>query len=42
MEIDEKDKIIDKEAEIVHAQKDINQKQEESIRRLTASKLIFP
>ncbi|WP_330169038.1 hypothetical protein [Bartonella grahamii] len=41
-EIDEKDKIIDKEAEIIRAQKDVIQKQEESIRRLTASKIIFP
>ncbi|WP_375619600.1 MULTISPECIES: hypothetical protein [unclassified Bartonella] len=40
--IDEKDKIIDKEAEIIHAQKDVTQKQEESMRRLTASKIIFP
>ncbi|WP_375629763.1 hypothetical protein [Bartonella sp. TT67HLJMS] len=34
-EIDEKNKII-------HTQKDVIQKQEESVRRLTASKLIFP
>lgn len=40
-EINEKDKIKDKTPEIIRAQKDVIQKQEASIQRLTVSKLIF-